>query len=77
VAKLYRRLGADPLVDGELPDKPKRMRWTTYARIIAELVAAQRAADRAPYPPRGTEGHTALKTRKAPLQTDQEKRDGQ
>jgi hypothetical protein len=44
VGKLYLRLGGDP-VDSELPAKPKRMRWATYARLIAELDAAQRAAD--------------------------------
>ena len=44
VAKLCRRLGADP-ADGEYPDKPKRMRWTTYNLILAELDAAQRAVD--------------------------------
>jgi len=33
------------LMDGELPDKPKRMRWTTYNRLIGELVAADRVAE--------------------------------
>jgi len=52
VRKLYHRLGAEP-ADGELPDKPKRMRWVTYNRLIGELVAADRVADRAAHHPRG------------------------
>src|SRR5262249_53251469 len=35
VRKLHLRLGGDP-ADGEHPDKPKRMRWKTYSRLIAE-----------------------------------------
>jgi len=46
VRKLHHRLSGDP-ADGELPIRPKRMRQATYARLIAELDAAQRAADRA------------------------------
>src|SRR5215470_15334448 len=42
--KLYRRLGGDP-ADDEYPDKPKRMRWTTYNRLIDKLVAADRVVD--------------------------------
>jgi hypothetical protein len=47
VRKLRLRLGGD-LGDGEHPDKPKRMRWTTYDRLIAELDAAERVADAKP-----------------------------
>src|SRR5262249_14718109 len=46
VRKLYNRLGADP-ADGEYPARPKRMRQVTYARLVAELDAARRVADRA------------------------------
>jgi hypothetical protein len=42
--KLYLRLGGDP-ADGEHPDKPKRMRWPTYSRMMDKLVAADRLAD--------------------------------
>src|SRR5262249_25498094 len=45
VAKLYRRLGVDQAND-ERPAKPQRMRWATYNRVIGELDAARRAADR-------------------------------
>jgi hypothetical protein len=34
----------DP-ADATYPDKPKRMRWTTYNRIMDKLVAADRVAD--------------------------------
>src|SRR5262245_9903321 len=44
VHKLYLRLGGDP-ADGEHPKKPKRMRWTTYNRLIDQLAAAERAVD--------------------------------
>src|SRR5262245_740410 len=37
--KLYHRLGGDP-ADDDYPDKPKRMRWTTYNRLMDKLVAA-------------------------------------
>jgi hypothetical protein len=37
--KLCQRLGGDPAGD-TYPDKPKRMRWTTYNRIMDKLVAA-------------------------------------
>jgi hypothetical protein len=50
VAKLLRRLGGDP-ADGA--GKPPRMRWTTYHRLIAELDAANRAADANQRPYRG------------------------
>jgi hypothetical protein len=43
--KLYRRLGAD-LDDDTYPDKPKRMRWKTYNRLMDKLIAAERFADR-------------------------------
>jgi hypothetical protein len=42
--KLCLRLGGDP-ADDTYPDKPKRMRWTTYNRIMDELVSADRIAD--------------------------------
>src|SRR5262245_5650109 len=42
--KLYRRLGGDP-VDDEYPDKPPRMRWTTYNRLMDKLRAAEGVAD--------------------------------
>jgi hypothetical protein len=42
--KLCHRLGGD-LVDEEYPDKPKRMRWTTYNRLMDKLVAADDVAD--------------------------------
>jgi hypothetical protein len=42
--KLYLRLGGDP-ADDEYPDKPKRMRWTTYDRLMDKLVAADDVAD--------------------------------
>jgi hypothetical protein len=44
VHKLYLRLGGDP-ADGGHPKKPKRMRWTTYNRLIDKLVAAERVVD--------------------------------
>jgi hypothetical protein len=44
VHKLYLRLGGDP-ADGEHPKKPNRMRWTTYSRLIDQLVAAERVVD--------------------------------
>jgi hypothetical protein len=42
--KLTLRLGGDP-VDDTYPDKPKRMRWTTYNRMMDRLIAAERVAD--------------------------------
>jgi hypothetical protein len=42
--KLCQRLGGDPAGD-TYPDKPKRMRWTTYNRIMDKLVAADDIAD--------------------------------
>ena len=36
--------GDDP-ADDEYPDKPKRMRWTTYNRLMDRLVAADGVAD--------------------------------
>jgi hypothetical protein len=42
--KLYKRLGGDP-ADDEYPDKPPRMRWTTYNRLMDELRAADGVAD--------------------------------
>jgi hypothetical protein len=38
--KLRLRLGGDP-ADDEYPDKPPRMRWTTYHRLMDKLVAAE------------------------------------
>jgi hypothetical protein len=43
--KLCRRLGGDP-DDDTYPDKPKRMRWKTYNRMMEKLVAADRLANR-------------------------------
>ena len=37
--KLRLRLGGDP-TDDEYPDKPSRMRWATYNRLMDRLVAA-------------------------------------
>jgi hypothetical protein len=42
--KLCLRLGGDP-ADDSYPDKPKRMRWTTYNRLMDKLVAADDVAD--------------------------------
>jgi len=42
--KLCRRLGGD-LDDDSYPAKPKRMRWKTYNRLMAKLVAADRLAN--------------------------------
>jgi hypothetical protein len=42
--KLCLRLGGDP-ADDEYPDKPKRMRWTTYNLLMDKLVAADGVAD--------------------------------
>jgi hypothetical protein len=42
--KLRLRLGGDP-ADDEYPDKPPRMRWATYNRLIERLVAADGVAD--------------------------------
>jgi hypothetical protein len=42
--KLTLKLGGDP-ADDEYPDKPKRMRWTTYTRLMDKLIAADRVAD--------------------------------
>ena len=38
--KLRRRLG-----DGHYPEKPLRMRWATYNRILDKLIAANRILD--------------------------------
>jgi hypothetical protein len=43
-AKLCKRLGGD-WADDTYPEKPSRMRWSTYNRIMDELVAADRLAD--------------------------------
>jgi len=43
-AKLYRRLGGDPM-DDHYPEKPPRMRWATYDRLLDKLAAADRIAD--------------------------------
>jgi hypothetical protein len=42
--KLCLRLGGDP-TDDRHPDKPKRMRWKTYNRLMNKLVAADDVAD--------------------------------
>jgi hypothetical protein len=42
--KLRLRLGGDPAND-EYPDKPPRMRWATYNRLMDRLVAADGVAD--------------------------------
>ncbi len=43
-AKLCKRLGGD-WADDTYPDKPSRMRWVTYIRIMDKLVAADTLAD--------------------------------
>jgi hypothetical protein len=42
--KLRLRLGGDP-ADDEYPDKPVRMRWATYSRLMDRLVAADGVAE--------------------------------
>jgi hypothetical protein len=42
--KLRLRLGGDP-ADDEYPDKPPRMRWGTYNRMMDKLAAADGVAD--------------------------------
>jgi hypothetical protein len=42
--KLRLRLGGEPAGD-EYPDKPPRMRWATYNRLMDRLVAADGVAD--------------------------------
>jgi hypothetical protein len=42
--KLRLRLGGDP-ADDECPDKPPRMRWATYNRLMDRLVAADAVTD--------------------------------
>jgi hypothetical protein len=42
--KLCRRLGDDPM-NGHYPEKPPRMRWATYDRLLNKLIAADRVAD--------------------------------
>jgi hypothetical protein len=42
--KLRLRLGSDP-ADDEYPDKPPRMRWATYNRLLDKLRAADDVAD--------------------------------
>ena len=42
--KLRLRLGGDP-TDDEDPDKPPRMRWATYNRLMDRLVAADGVAN--------------------------------
>jgi hypothetical protein len=42
--KLCRRLGDDPM-DGHYPEKPPRMRWATYDRLLDKLIAANRIPD--------------------------------
>src|SRR5262249_19186094 len=42
--KLRLRLGGD-LADDEYPDKPSRMRWATYNRLLDKLRAADGVVD--------------------------------
>jgi hypothetical protein len=42
--KLRLKLGGDP-ADDEYPDKPPRMRWATYNRLMDRLVAADGVAE--------------------------------
>jgi hypothetical protein len=42
--KLHYRLGGDP-ADDHYPDKPPRMRWTTYNRTMGRLLKAEKVAD--------------------------------
>jgi hypothetical protein len=42
--KLRLGLGADP-ADDEYPDKPLRMRWATYNRLMDRLIAADAVTD--------------------------------
>jgi hypothetical protein len=42
--ELRLRLGGDP-TDDEYPDKPPRMRWATYNRLLDKLRAADGLAD--------------------------------
>ena len=42
--KLRLRLGGNP-TDDEYPDKPPRMRWATYNRLLDKLRAADGVAD--------------------------------
>jgi len=42
--KITLRLGGDT-ADDRYPDKPPRMRWTTYNRLMDKLVAADGVAD--------------------------------
>ena len=44
--KLRLRLGGDP-ADDEYPDKPPRMRWATYNRLLDKLRAAKHGGHRA------------------------------
>jgi hypothetical protein len=41
---LEHRLGGDP-ADDEYPDKPPRMRWATYNRLLDNIRAADGVAD--------------------------------
>ncbi len=41
---MCKRLGGD-WADDTYPEKPSRMRWSTYNRIMDELQAADRLAD--------------------------------
>jgi hypothetical protein len=42
--KVRLRLGGDP-ADDEYPDKPPRMRWATYNRLMDRLIAADAVVD--------------------------------
>jgi hypothetical protein len=43
--KLCRRLGGDPM-DDQYPERPSRMRQSTYDRLLDKLIAAERIVDR-------------------------------
>ena len=43
-SQLRLRLGRDP-ADDEYPNKPPRMRWATYNRLVDRLVAADAVTD--------------------------------
>jgi hypothetical protein len=44
IFKVNAASGGDP-TDDEYPDKPPRMRWATYNRLMDRLVAADGVAD--------------------------------
>lgn len=40
-AKIRKRLGGDPWIHAPLPEKPPRMHWSTYWRLVERAFAAQ------------------------------------